>query len=87
MVLSNNFKKEGLLIKKPQPARKKSTLTGILNWKEHVKKGEIAIPKLITDMELNKLTDERPKIIPNVLKNNTDKVFKKHIKGIRNFWR
>ena len=38
-----------------------------------MKKGKIVIPKLIIDLELNKLTDERPKIIPNILKNNTDK--------------
>ena len=87
MVLSNTFMKEGILPNKPKPARKKSTLTGDLNWKELVKKGEIAIPKLITDLELNKLSDERPKITPNVLKNNADQVFKKHIKGIRFFWR
>ena len=38
------------------------------------KKGENTIPKLMIDLELSKLTDERPKITPSILKHNTDKV-------------
>ena len=53
-------------------------------------KRENVIPNLIIDLELNKLTEKRPKITPKVLKHNADKEFQKYIRRIRFFgvnWR
>ena len=67
------------------------TISRKINVNRHFKlegaceKGENAIPKLTTDLELNKLIGKRPKIMPNVLKHNTDKKFQTHIRGIRRF--
>ena len=48
-------------------------------------KGDNSIPKLIIDLELNKLTEERPKIIPKVLKCNTYNQLQTHVRGFRIF--
>ena len=64
----------------------KSKFTGIANWKEHEKKGENSIPKLLSNLELNKLTEERQKITPSVLKKTQTNNSKLILEDLDFFW-
>ena len=86
MPLSKIFAKEFLSRNKSHHVRKNQRYQEIFKLERTHERGENVIPKLINDLESNKLREECPKVMSNMLKHNTDSKFQMRVRVIRIFW-